>query len=48
MFISVEDFHLFLVVVANKFVSVGGKWYEKKIETILAAALSAILIWEYM
>lgn len=42
---SREDSHLFRVVSNSKFVSMGGKWYEKKSKRILAAALSAILIW---
>ena len=45
VYLSREDSRLLRVVSNRKFVSVGGKWYEKKSKRILAAALSAILIW---
>ena len=45
---SREDSHLFRVVSNSKFVSMGGKWYEKKIETNFSSCIVSYINMEYM
>ena len=48
VYLSREDSHLFRVVSNSKFVSVGGKWYEKKIETNFSSCIVSYMNMEYM
>ena len=48
VYLSREDSHLFRVVSNSKFVSVGGKWYEKKIETNFSSCIVSYINMEYM
>ena len=47
-YLSREDSHLFRVVSNSKFVSVGGKWYEKKIETNFSSCIVSYINMEHM
>ena len=48
VYLSREDSHLFRVVSNSKFVSVGGKWYEKKIETNFSSCIVSYINMEHM
>ena len=48
VYLSREDSHLFRVVSNSKFVSVGGKWYEKKIETNFSSCIVSYINLEHM
>ena len=47
-YLNREDFHLFRVVSNSKFVLVGGKWYEKKIETNFSSRIVSYINMEHM
>ena len=48
VYLSREDSHLFRVVSNSKFVSVGGKWHEKKIETNFSSCIVSYINMEHM
>lgn len=48
VYLSREDFHLFRMVSNSKFVLVGGKWYEKKIETNFSSCIVSYINMEHI
>ena len=48
VYLSREDAQLFRVVSNSKFVSAGGKWYEKKIETNFSSCIVSDINMEHM
>ena len=48
VYLSREDAQLFRVVSNSKFVTVGGKWYEKKIETNFSSCIVSYINMEHM
>lgn len=48
VYLSREDAQLFRVVSNSKFVLVGGKWYEKKIETNFSSCIVSDINMEHI